>query len=52
MGKTQSVSMDLRADDGVAMIVSLFVAFIVLMLSAVVVAQSIHSLDSSSYNTR
>jgi hypothetical protein len=35
---------------GVAMIVSLAVAFVVLILSTVVVAQSIHSLDSSGYD--
>ena len=35
----------LRREDGVAMIVSLMVAFVVLMLSTIVVAQSLHSLD-------
>ena len=35
---------------GVAMIMSLAVAFIVLLLSTVVVAQSIHSLESSGYD--
>ena len=35
---------------GVAMIMALAVAFIVLLLSTVVVAQSIHSLDSSGYD--
>ena len=35
---------------GVAMIVSISVAFVVLILSTVVVAQSIHSLDSSGYD--
>jgi hypothetical protein len=35
---------------GVAMIVALSVAFVVLILSTVVVAQSIHSLDSSGYD--
>lgn len=35
---------------GVAMIVSLSVAFVVLILSTVVVAQSIHSLDASGYD--
>lgn len=40
----------LRREDGVAMIVALMVAFVVLMLSGIVVAQSIHSLDSSGYD--
>ncbi len=40
----------LRREDGVAMIVALMVAFVVLMLSTIVVAQSIHSLDSSGYD--
>src|SRR5687768_14669450 len=40
----------LRREDGVAMVVALMVAFVVLMLSAIVVAQSIHSLDSSGYD--
>ncbi len=35
---------------GVAMIVALSVAFVVLILTTVVVAQSIHSLDSSGYD--
>jgi hypothetical protein len=35
---------------GVAMIVALSVAFVVLLLTTVVVAQSIHSLDSSGYD--
>jgi hypothetical protein len=35
---------------GIAMIVSLSVAFVVLLLSTIVVAQSIHSLDSSGYD--
>jgi len=39
-----------REESGVAMIVSLMVAFVVLMLSTIVVAQSIHSLDSSGYD--
>lgn len=43
--------MRLRDDErGVAMIVSLSVAFVVLILTTVVVAQSIHSLDSSGYD--
>ena len=43
--------MRLRDDErGVAMIVSLSVAFVVLILSTVVVAQSIHSLDASGYD--
>lgn len=37
-------------EDGVALIVSLMVAFVVLMLTTIVVAQSIHSLDSSGYD--
>ena len=40
----------LHREDGVAMIVSLMVAFVVLMMSVIVVAQSIHSLDSSGYD--
>ena len=47
-----SLHRHLRREDGVAMIVSLMVAFVVLMLSTIVVAQSIHSLDSSSYDRR
>lgn len=43
--------MRLRDEErGVAMIVSLAVAFIVLLLATVVVAQSIHSLDASGYD--
>jgi hypothetical protein len=43
--------MRLRDEErGVAMIVSLSVAFVVLILSTVVVAQSIHSLESSGYD--
>ena len=34
-------------EQGMALIVSLMVAFVILMLSSVVVAQSIHSLDAS-----
>ena len=37
-------------EQGVAMIMALAVAFIVLLLSTVVVAQSIHSLESSGYD--
>lgn len=40
----------LRDERGVAMIVALLVAMVVLMLSTVVVAQSIHSVDSSGYD--
>jgi hypothetical protein len=40
----------MREESGVAMVVSLMVAFVVLMLSTIVVAQSIHSLDSSGYD--
>ena len=47
-----SLHRHLRREDGVAMIVSLMVAFVVLMMSTIVVAQSIHSLDSSSYDRR
>ncbi|MDH4113627.1 MAG: hypothetical protein OEV60_13265 [Actinomycetota bacterium] len=36
-------------EEGMALIVSMMVAFVVLMLSTIVVAQSIHSLDSSGY---
>jgi Tfp pilus assembly protein PilX len=35
---------------GMALIVSLMVAFVVLMLSTIIVAQSIHSLESSGYD--
>jgi hypothetical protein len=43
--------MRLRHEErGVAMIVSLAVAFIVLLLSTVVVSQSLHSLDASGYD--
>ena len=38
-----------HSEEGMALIVSLMVAFVVLMLSTIVVAQSIHSLDSSGY---
>jgi hypothetical protein len=37
------------SEEGMALIVSMMVAFVVLMLSTIVVAQSIHSLDSSGY---
>ena len=47
-----SLHRHLRREDGVAMIVSLMVAFVVLMMSTIVVAQSIHSLDSSGYDRR
>ena len=41
----------LRGEErGVAMIMALAVAFVVLLLTTVVVAQSIHSLDSSGYD--
>ena len=41
----------LRDDEqGVAMIIAISVAFVVLLLATVVVAQSIHSLDSSGYD--
>ena len=41
----------LRDDEqGVAMIIAVSVSFVVLMLATVVVAQSIHSLDSSGYD--
>jgi hypothetical protein len=39
-------------EDGVAMVISLMVAFVILILSTVVVAQSIHTLDSSGYDRR
>jgi hypothetical protein len=41
---------ELHREDGVAMVVSLMVAFVVLMLSTIVVAQSLHSLDASGYD--
>lgn len=47
-----SLHRHLRREDGVAMIVSLMVAFVVLMMSTIVVAQSIHSLNSSGYDRR
>jgi len=37
-------------EQGMALVVSLMVAFVILMLSSVVVAQSIHSLDASGYD--
>ena len=37
-------------EDGMALIVSLMVAFVILMLSSVIVAQSIHSLNASGYD--
>ena len=37
-------------EQGMALIVSLMVAFVILMLSSVVVAQSIHSLNASGYD--
>jgi hypothetical protein len=40
----------LRREDGVAMVVALMVSFVVLLLSIVVVGQSIHSLEASSYD--
>ncbi len=40
----------LRGEEGVAMVVALMVSFVVLMLSVVVVGQSIHSLEASSYD--
>ena len=41
----------LRDDErGVAMIIAVSVAFVVLLLATVVVAQSIHSIDSSGYD--
>jgi hypothetical protein len=41
----------LRDDEsGIAMIIALSVAFVVLLLTTVVIAQSIHSLDSSGYD--
>jgi hypothetical protein len=41
----------LRSEErGLAMIIALSVAFVVLLLTTVVVAQSIHSLDSSGYD--
>jgi Tfp pilus assembly protein PilX len=40
----------LNDERGMALIVSLMVAFVILMLSSVVVAQSIHSLDASGYD--
>lgn len=37
-------------EEGMALIVSLMVAFVVLMLSTIIVAQSIHSLEASGYD--
>ena len=37
-------------EQGMALIVSLMVAFVILMLSSVIVAQSLHSLDASGYD--
>ena len=37
-------------EQGMALVVSLMVAFVILMLSSVVVAQSIHSLNASGYD--
>jgi hypothetical protein len=49
--ETTPMLMRLRDEErGIAMIVSLAVAFIVLILATVVVAQSIHSLDASGYD--
>jgi hypothetical protein len=39
-------------EKGLAMVISLMVTFVILLLSTVVVAQSIHSLDSSGYDRR
>jgi hypothetical protein len=51
MKETTPMLKRLRDEErGIAMIVSLAVAFVVLILSTVVVAQSIHSLDSSGYD--
>ena len=37
-------------EQGMALVVSLMVAFVILMLSSVVVAQSLHSLNASGYD--
>ena len=39
-----------REEQGMALIVSLMVAFVILMLSSVIVAQSLHSLNASGYD--
>jgi hypothetical protein len=39
-----------RGEEGLAMVVGLMVSFVVLMLSLVVVSQSIHSLNASGYD--
>ena len=39
-------------EDGLAMVISLMVAMVILILSTVVVAQSLHTLDSSGYDRR
>ena len=37
-------------EQGMALIISLMVAFVILMLSSVIVAQSLHSLNASGYD--
>lgn len=44
--------MRLRDDEGLAMVVALLVSFVLLILATVVVAQSIHDVNSSSYDRR
>ena len=44
------MSIELREERGVAMVVALLVAMVVFMLSTVVIAQSIHSVDASGYD--
>jgi hypothetical protein len=39
-------------EDGVAMVLSLMVSFVILLLSTAVVAQSLHTLDTSGYDRR
>jgi hypothetical protein len=39
-------------EDGLAMVISLMVAMVILILSTVVVAQSLHTLDASGYDRR
>lgn len=41
-----------RDEDGMAMIVSLLVSFVVLILTTVVIAQSIHDVEGSGYDRR
>jgi cytoskeletal protein CcmA (bactofilin family) len=46
----RSIATRLHREEGIAMVIALMVSFVVLTLSIVVVGQSIHSLEASSYD--